>query len=104
MVDMSVDTEQTFENGLGNRREVLHKRHADLGRKDRFIIELILHPGHQIVDVTRCGTFDRLLDGLTICPMVFIFGPGSHQHASAFRAELSDRSIEHVDLIEEIHN
>ena len=102
MVDVRVDAKQTLENGLGNREEVLRKRNADLRREEQLVVELILHPGHEIVDVARCGAFDRLLDRMAVGPVVLVLGPGGHQNAGGVGAELGDRSVEHVDLIEEI--
>ena len=51
MVYVCVNSEQSFENDLHNIQEVLGKGDSNLTGKEIFIIELVLYPGHQKVDV-----------------------------------------------------
>ena len=71
-------------------------------RKESLVIELILHPCHQVVDVLRRRTLYGLLDRLPVCPMVFIFWSGWHNGTPFFCAELCDCAVKHVDLVEEV--
>lgn len=43
-----------------------------LGWKERLIIQLILHPGHQVVDVLWCGAFDGLLNVRAVGPVILV--------------------------------
>jgi len=45
---------------------------TNLGREKCLIIQLILHPGHQVVDVLGCRTFDRLFNIGAISPVILI--------------------------------
>lgn len=103
VVDVSVNPEQTLQDGFGHRHEVLGEGNADLGGKKCLIIQLILHPGHQVVDVLGCRAFDRLLNISAISPMILISRSSRHHRAAGLSAELSDGAIQHVDLVEEIH-
>lgn len=43
-----------------------------LGGEKCLIVQLILHPGHQVVDVLGRGAFDRLLNIGAISPVILI--------------------------------
>ena len=47
---------------------------TNLGREDVFIVELLLYPCHEVVDVLWSRTFDWLLHSLTVCPVVLVSG------------------------------
>lgn len=49
VVDMGVDAEKSLEYGRYQGRELLLEGHSNLGRENCFVIELFLHPGHQVV-------------------------------------------------------
>jgi len=102
VVDVSVHPEQSLQNGLGDRQEVLGERYSDLAREQRLVIQLVLHPSHQVVDVFGSRALDWFLDAVTIRPVVFIFWPRWHYRAAIFCAEFSDGAVEHVDLVEEV--
>lgn len=53
---------------IRNERE----EQTDLRREEGFIIQLILNPGHQVVDVLRSRTLDGLLDVGPVCPVILI--------------------------------
>ena len=42
--------------------------------KQRLVVKLVLCPRHQIVDVFGCWAFDRSLHGLSVCPVILVFG------------------------------
>lgn len=72
VVDVCVDPEQTLQDGLGHRHEVLGEGHADLGREEGLVVQLVLYPGHQVVNVLGGGAFDGLLNVGAICPVVLV--------------------------------
>ena len=45
---------------------------TNLGGEKCLIIQLILHPGHQVVNVLGCRAFDRLLNIGAISPVILI--------------------------------
>lgn len=103
VVDVSVNPEQTLQDGFGHRHEVLRKWDSDLGGKKCLIIQLILHPGHQVVNVFGSGAFDRLFNICSISPVILISWSSRHHRAAGLSAELCDGAIQHVDLVEKVH-
>ena len=77
---------------------------TNFGWKEIFIIQLILYPGHEVVNVFWCWTFDGFLNCLTICPVVFVLWASRHDGAAFFCAKLCDCAIQHVDLIEKVNS
>lgn len=77
---------------------------TNFGWKEIFIIQLILYPGHEVVNVLWCWTFDGFLNCLTICPVVFVLWASRHDGAAFFCAKLCDCAVQHVDLIEEVNS
>lgn len=45
---------------------------TDLRREEGFVIQLILNPGHQVVDVLRSRTLDGFLDVGPVGPVILI--------------------------------
>lgn len=103
MVDVSVNPEQALQDGFGHGHEVFGEGNSNLRGKKCLIIQLILYPGHQVVYVLGSRAFDRLLNVGTISPVILISWSSRHHRAAGLSAELCDCSIQHVDLIEEIH-
>jgi len=62
VVDVRVNTEEPLEDVLDDPLELGGERHADLGGEDGLVVELVLHPGHQVVDVLWRRDLDRLLE------------------------------------------
>ena len=77
---------------------------TDFGRKESLVVQLILHPSHEVVDVFGGGALDGFLDCLTICPVILILGPCRHDRAGLFQTELCDGAVQHVDLVEKVHS
>ena len=77
---------------------------TNLAWKERLIINLVLDPGHQVVNILGCRALDRLLHLLAICPVVLVLLPGRHDGAGLLGAEVSDGAVQHVDLVEEVHS
>lgn len=103
VVDVSVNPEQALQDGFGHRHEILGKGNSDLGGEKCLIIQLILHPSHQIVNVLGCRAFDGLLNIGAISPVILIPWSCRHHGAARLGAELGDGTVQHVDLVEEIH-
>ena len=68
-----------------------------------FVMQLVLYPRHEVINIFRGRALDRFLDGLSICPMVLIFGAGWHDRTGGLRAELCHCTIQHVDLVEKVN-
>ena len=129
VIYMGVHSEQTLQNCLCDRIEVFRKRHSfwvqknncildicvtdcikngstitDFGRKECFIIQLILYPCHQIIYIFGRRTLDWLFDCLSVGPMIFIFRTGRHKRTRLFCAELSYSAVKHIDLVKKVHS
>lgn len=103
VVDVRVHAKQALQDRFGIAQEVLWEGHADLGGEERLVIQLVLHPRHQVVNVLGCTALNRLLHRLPVRPVVLVFWPRRHYRAAILRAELGDRAVEHVDLVEKVH-
>ena len=53
MVNMGVDAEEPFEDSLGVGEKILGKRHADFRREHHLVIQLNLHPRHQVINILQ---------------------------------------------------
>jgi hypothetical protein len=51
MVNVSVDTEQALENHLNDIQEIFREGHTKGTGENLLVVQLVLHPGHQEVDV-----------------------------------------------------
>lgn len=47
-------------------------KRTDLGREEGFVIQLILNPGHQVVNVLGSRALNGLLNVGPICPMILV--------------------------------
>jgi len=103
VVDMGIYPEQSLQDCFDDCLEVGRKPDADFARKKCFIIELILNPGHQIVDVFWRRALDGLFHRLPIGPMVFVFRARRHNGTALLGAKLGDGAVEHVDLVKEVY-
>jgi len=103
MVDMSIDTKQSLEDGFDNLLEILWKWYAYFGWEDCFIIQLVLHPRHEIINIFWCRHLNGFLNSCAISPMILVLGASRHDGALLWCAELGYGPIEHVDLVEKVH-
>lgn len=78
VVNMSIDPEKPLQDGLRHRHEVLWERNAYFRREKCFIIELILNPGHQVINVLWSRALDWLFNVGPIGPVVLILGSSRH--------------------------
>jgi hypothetical protein len=51
VVDMRIDTEQALEDNLNDVQEIFREGHTQGTRENFLIIQLVLNPGHQEVNV-----------------------------------------------------
>ena len=102
MINMSVDSEQSFQNQLGNRDEVLREGSTDLAGEESLVVYLVLYPGHQVVDVLGGGALDWLLDVFPVSPVVFVLRASRHHRAGLLGTVIGQRSYQHRNLVEEL--
>jgi hypothetical protein len=57
MVDMRVHSEESLENYFDDVNEVFREGNSKLAGEDFFVVQLILHPGHQEINVLCCANF-----------------------------------------------
>ena len=67
---MGVNSEQSLEDRLGDIEEVVGEGNADLAGEESLVIQLILDPGHQKVNIFGCRAFDGFLHLITVRPVV----------------------------------
>ena len=58
-VDVGVDTIETFEELTHGGWEVFGERHTDAGWECGFVVDVRLHPGHEMLDVLGSGHLGR---------------------------------------------
>ena len=68
VVDVCINSEQPLEYHFDDVEEILWERDAKSTREDLFIIELILNPSHQKVDILLSAHFQWCLDIMAISP------------------------------------
>ena len=76
VVDMSIYTEESFENDSDYRSKVLWEWNTQRTREDFLIVQLILYPCHQEIDVLTSTNFQGSFNVVTICPKVLILWTG----------------------------
>ena len=73
VVDVSVNSEESFEDNFDDVNEVSGKGDAQLTREHLFVIELRLNPRHQKIYVLCCTYLQRGFYVMTISPQILIF-------------------------------
>ena len=61
-VDVCVDPEEPLEDGLGHGHEVLGEGNFDFAGEQGLIVDLVLNPGHQVVNVLENKESLKLAD------------------------------------------
>lgn len=69
-VDVGVNAVEALEHVADERRESLWERYADAAGEHLFIVDIGLHPSHQVLDILGCGHLGRSLVVLTVLPQV----------------------------------
>jgi hypothetical protein len=104
-IDMRVDTIQPLEDLLDGCGEGFRERDANSGGEDGFIVNVRLHPRHQVFDVGWGGHLGGFgVAGRSVLPEVFEFVGGFHFGAGLGGAEFGDGTVEEVDLVVEVDN
>jgi len=70
-VDVCVDSVKALEELTEGGREVFREGNTDAGREGRFVVNVGLYPGHQVLDVFRRGHLGGALVSLGVLPKVF---------------------------------
>jgi len=70
-VDVRVDAKQSLDQLSDGALEVLGEVHADPAREDGFVVDVGLHPRHQVLDVLRGGHLGRPFVLAAVLPEVF---------------------------------
>lgn len=71
-VDVRVDSVQSLEELTDRRLEVLGEGGSDARREYGFVVDVGLHPAHQVLDVFGCGHLGWFgIAGLGVLPEVF---------------------------------
>lgn len=104
MINVCIDAEEALQNGFRYGLKVFGKRHANFRGEKRLIVQLILNPRHEIIDILWRTTFDWFLNRLPVCPMILVLWTCRHDAACVFCAKLGYRSIQHIDLIEKVYS
>lgn len=99
MVDVGVDSEQPFENHLDDVHEVLRKRYAESAREYFLVIQLVLYPCHEELDVLTSTDLKRRLHVVSIGPKVLVLGTCTHRWAALCRAEFHENAVQYVDFV-----
>ena len=79
---------------------------TDFGREDVGVVDLLLDPGHQEVDILwGRDARGRLELGVgLVLPKVFVLGTCGHLWAGLGGAKVRDGSVDQVDPVEEVNN
>ena len=70
VVDVGIYPEKPLEDGLGVCEEVVGEGDPNLAGEEGLVVQLVLDPGHQEVDVLGGGALDWLLHLVAICPVI----------------------------------
>ena len=72
VVDVGINTEKPLEDNLDDVHEVFGERDTKGTREDLFVIQLILHPSHQEIDILLSTDLERCLHVVSIGPEILI--------------------------------
>ena len=93
MVDVGVNSKQPFEDHLDDVGEILWERYAKRTREYFLIVQLVLDPRHQEINVLSSTDFERRFDIVAVCPQVFVLGACAHRWAALGRTEFHQDAI-----------
>ena len=103
VIDVCVHSEESFEDDLDDVDKVLGEWDSQSTREDLLVVELVLHPGHQEVNVLARTHLQRRLHVVSVRPQVLVLRTCTHCRASLCRAELSQNTVEHIDFVIEFN-
>ena len=93
VVDVRVNAEESLEDHLNDGLKVPWERYTKCTREDLLVVELVLYPCHQKVDILARTHFQRRLYIVAIGPEVLILWACRHRRARFSRAKLSQDAI-----------
>ena len=102
VVDVRINSEQALENDLDDCLKVSGEWNAKGARENLLVVELVLNPRHEEVDVLAGGDLEWRLHVVAISPEVLVLGPRGHRRARLSGAKLRQDAIENVNLIIEL--
>src|SRR3569833_206917 len=91
-VFVGVDSVHALEFLLHQGRERLGERDADAAGEDGFVVDIALHPGHQLLDVSRRRHLGGLLVVLVVLPEVLEPGTLASVWVPPLNAKRSQRT------------
>lgn len=102
-VDMCVYAIQPLEDLLDSGREVFGEGDADAAGEDSLVVDVRLHPCHQVLDVGWGGHLGGFwVASCGVLPEVFEFVGGFHFGAGEWGAEFGYGPVEEIDLVVEV--
>lgn len=102
-VNVCVDSVQPLQDLLDGWLEVFWEGDADAAGEDGFVVDVRLHPSHQVFDVGWGGHLGGFgVASCSVLPKVFEFVGGFHFRAGLRGAEFGDAAVQEVDLVVEI--
>ena len=104
MVDVSIHSEQSLEDDLYNCFKVSWEGNTEGTREYFFVVQLVLDPGHQEVYVFASADLERRFHVVPIGPQVLILWPCRHGRTRLSRAELSQDSVEDINLVVKLNS
>ena len=88
VVDVRIHSEQTLEDHFYDCFEVSWERNTKGTREYFFVVELILDPSHEEVNVFACADLERRFHVVSIGPQVLVLRPCRHCRTRLSGAEL----------------
>ena len=102
VINVGVDSEESLQDQLSNGDKVPREGNSDLAGEESLVINLVLYPGHQVVNILWGRALDWLLDVFPVRPVIFILRPCGHHRAALLGAVVGQGSDQHRDLVEEL--
>ena len=103
-VDVDEDAKEATQQLLARRLERLGKGHAHSGRKYERIVDLLVHPVHEQLDVLGRRQLGRLLVLIVVAPQVLVLGSARHHRTRVDGAVVRHDAVQQIDAIEEVHD
>ena len=104
MVDVSIHSEQPFENNFDDVHKVLWERNSNSTWKNLFVVKLVFYPGHQEINVLTSTDLERCLNIMTISPQVLILWSCTHGWTTLLSTEFHEYTIKYVYFIVKLNS
>lgn len=75
-------------------------------RKNCFVVQHALDPGHEAVYVVWCTHLGRLAEfrRIAVLPVVFVSCSRAHRRTLGGNAEFGHCAVQHIDMVEKVHS